>query len=68
MENPSITRLRVAHYHRLLETEQDTEKRALLERMLVEYSTQLRQSQTQASPKHDERHLQMKEQLDMPPG
>jgi hypothetical protein len=53
MENPSITRLRVAHYHRLLETEQDREKRALLERMLVEYSAQLHQAQAQADPKLD---------------
>jgi hypothetical protein len=53
MENPSITRLRVAHYHRLLEKEQDTEKRLLLERMLVEYSSQLLQSQAQAEPKLD---------------
>ncbi len=54
MENPSITRLRVAHYHRLLQTEQDTEKRAQIERRLSEYSTQLLQYQTQDGSKAEQ--------------
>ena len=54
MENPSITRLRVAHYHRLLQTEQDTEKRAQLERRLNEYSTQLLQRQVQSEPEPEQ--------------